>query len=60
MRSDKSRSHYSDQNRDDYKKDEKNFQNGNENVNINENINENEIANMEEERNGNNINQEQK
>jgi hypothetical protein len=29
-------------------------------VNINENINENEIANMEEEKNGNNINQEQK
>jgi hypothetical protein len=56
----RSRSHYSDQNRDDYKKDEKNFQNGNENVNINENINENEIANMEEEKNGNNINQEQK
>jgi hypothetical protein len=29
-------------------------------VNINENINENEIANMEEEKNGNNINHEQK
>ena len=42
----------SEQRRDDYKKDDKNFQNGNENVNINDNINENEIGMVEDEKNG--------